>query len=501
MTTAHTQLRERLAELTDLRHAGQLLEWDQQTMMPPRGGGVRAEALATLERMNHELFVAPDTERMLNAAERELNGTDPDSDEARLVSVVRRRFDKASRVPASLAADMARASSVGHEAWVKARAASDFQAFVPYLERNFELARRYVQCLPEFAVPYDALLDDYEPGMRSAEVTRIFSELKAELVPLIAAISAAPPVDDAFMHGHVDVEHQRRLVGEVLRRMGFDSASWRLDEAAHPFATSFGRHDVRLTTRWDEHNFISAVHTAMHECGHGLYEAGIAESLQRTPLGHAESLGLHESQSRTWENFVGRSRSFCELLAPLARTVAGVEIEPDPLFRAVNRVTPSFIRVEADEATYGLHVVLRYELERDLIEGRLEVRDLEPAWNARFTEYLGLEVPDAAHGVLQDVHWAGGSIGYFCTYALGNLIAGQLWERARTDLPELDRQIETGDLAPLREWLGETVHRHGAKFSMAEILQRVVGRPIEVGPFVGYLKAKLADVYGADVVV
>jgi carboxypeptidase Taq len=418
-----------------------------------------------------------------------------------MVSVVRRRFDKASRVPASLAADMARASSVGHEAWVKARAASNFQAFVPYLERNFELARRYVEYLPEFESPYDALLDDYEPGMRSAEVTRIFSELKDELVPLIAAINAAEPVDDTFLHGHVEVDRQRRLVGEVLRRMGFDPAGWRLDEAAHPFATSFGRHDVRLTTRWDEYNFISAVHTAMHECGHGLYEAGIAESLQRTPLGHAESLGLHESQSRTWENFVGRSRPFCRLLAPLAREVAGVGLEPDALFRAVNRVTPSFIRVEADEATYGLHVVLRYELERDLIEGRLEVRDLEQAWNACFTEYLGLEVPDAAHGVLQDVHWAGGSIGYFCTYALGNLIAGQLWERARADLPQLDAQIEAGELRPLRDWLGETIHRHGAKFSMAETLQRVVGGPIAVGPFVGYLKAKLADVYGADVVV
>src|SRR5947209_4499070 len=390
MSTAQTQLRERLAELTDLRHAGQLVAWRQLARMPPRGGVVRAEALATLERMNHELFIAPDTGRMLEAAERDLNGTDPDSDEARLVSVVRRRFDKASRIPASLAADMARASSVGHEAWVKARAASDFQAFVPYLERNFELARRYVDCLPEFESPYDALLDDYEPGMRSAEVTRIFTELKDALRPMIAAIAEVPPPDDSFLHVGVEIDRQRRLVGEVLRRMGFDTASWRLDEAAHPFATSFGRHDVRLTTRWDEHNFISAVHTAMHECGHGLYEAGIAESLQRTPLGHAESLGLHESQSRTWENFVGRSRPYCRMLAPLIRGLAGVQVEPDPLFAAVNRVTPSFIRVEADEATYGLHVVLRYELERDLIEGRLEVSELEEAWNARFFEYLGL---------------------------------------------------------------------------------------------------------------
>ncbi len=500
MTTAQMQLRERLAELTDLRHAAQLLEWDQQTMMPPQGSGVRAEALATLERMSHDLFIAPDTGRLLDAAERDLDGADPDSDEARLISVVRRRFEKAARIPTELAAEMARASSIGHEAWVKARAASDFQAFVPYLQRNFELARRYVECLPAFDSPYDALLDDYEPGMRSAEVTQIFTELKDALVPLIAAINAAAPIDDSFLHGRVEVARQRRLVAEVLRRMGFDTASWRLDEAAHPFATSFGRHDVRLTTRWDEHNFISAVHTAMHECGHGLYEAGIAESLQRTPLGHAESLGLHESQSRTWENFVGRSRPFCRMLAPLIGELVGVEVGPDALFAAVNRVTPSYIRVEADEATYGLHVVLRYELERDLIEGRLEVADLEQAWNARFFEYLGLEVPDAAHGVLQDVHWAGGSIGYFATYALGNLIAGQLWERARADLPALDDQIEAGQLAPLRDWLGENVHRHGAKFSMSETLQRVVGGPIAVGPFVGYLTGKLREVYGADVV-
>ena len=500
MGTAQTELRQRLAELTDLRHAGQLLEWDQQTMMPPRGSGVRAEALATLERLNHELFIAPETGRMLDRAQAELNGADPDSDEARLISVVRRRYEKASRIPASLAADTARAASVGHEAWVKARAACDFQAFAPYLERNFELARRYVEYLPEFESPYDALLDDYEPGMRSAEVTRIFTELKQELMPLIAAIAAADPVQDDFLHVKVDIERQRRLVNEVLRRMGFDRAGWRLDEAAHPFATSFGRHDVRLTTRWDEYNFISAVHTAMHECGHGLYEAGIAESLQRTPLGHAESLGLHESQSRTWENLVGRSQPFCRLLAPLIRELTGVDVQADPLFRAVNRVTPSFIRVEADEATYGLHVVLRYELERDLIEGRLEIAGLEAAWNERFYEYFGLEVPDAAHGVLQDVHWAGGSIGYFCTYALGNLIAGQLWERAQADLSSLDDQIEAGDLGPLRDWLGESVHRHGAKFSMAETLQRVVGGPIAVPPFVGYLKAKLAVVYGEGVV-
>jgi carboxypeptidase Taq len=258
---------------------------------------------------------------------------------------------------------------------------------------------------------------------------------------------------------------------------------------------------VRITTRWDESYFPSALYGAMHECGHGLYEAGIDDSLQRTPLGQTESLGLHESQSRLWENMVGRGRAFCTPLAPVISDVTGGSVAPDDetLFRAVNRVSPSFIRVEADEATYGLHIVLRFELEQELIDGRLGVAELPEAWNARFKEYLGLDVPDNRHGVLQDVHWSGGLIGYFPTYALGNLIAGQLWERVQRDIPGLQEQLRMAELGELREWLRENVHRHGSKFPTTELLTRVVGGSMAVGPFVAYLKGKIQAVYGIEV--
>jgi carboxypeptidase Taq len=503
MTTAVDQLRQWLAEIADLGDVTYLLEWDQQTMMPVRGAAGRAEALATLRRISHERFVSAETGRLLERARAALDGDDPTSDDTSLVRVATRRWEKARRVPIDLAAARAKAASLGQEAWRDARAQSDFAAFAPYLERNLELTRRYIDCFDGFDCPYDVLLDDYEPGMRTAAVDGLFGPLKAELVPLIATlVENSGRVDDSCLHGDFPVESQRRLVDEAVRLMGYDPAAWRIDTAVHPFATSFGAQDVRITTRWEEDYFPAALFGAMHECGHGLYEAGIASSLQRTPLGHAESLGLHESQSRLWENMVGRGRPFCEVLAPLvAREFGGAlsGLAPDTLYRAVNRVHPSFIRVEADEATYGLHIVLRFELEQQLVEGRLTIGELPEAWNATFKRYLGLDVPDDARGVLQDVHWSTGSFGYFPTYALGNLIAGQLWQRARGDLADLDEQLAAGNLRALREWLREHVHRHGAKFEMHELLPRVVGSTIAVEPFVAYLKAKLSDVYGLTV--
>ena len=486
------ELRKRLAQLADLNHIAQLLEWDQHTVMPPRGAESRAESRATLERIAHELFISDETGRLLDAAAGAVNG---DSDDARIVTVARRRWDKARRVPSELAAEMARAGALGHEAWVEARRRSDFAAFVPYLKHNLELSRRYVDCFEGFACAYDALLDDYEPGMKTTQVADLFGELRGELQPLIADLRDRS-VDDSPLHGDFPVERQRRLVADVIALMGFDSESWRMDDTVHPFATSIGAGDTRITTRWDETYFASALYGAMHECGHGLYEAGIAPELKRTPIGHGESLGLHESQSRLWENMVGRSRPFADVLAPRVSALFGTEVEPDTLYRAVNRVRPSLIRVEADEATYGMHIVLRFELEQELIEGRLKVGELPEAWKTRIKDYLGIDVPDDAHGVLQDVHWSAGMFGYFPTYALGNLIAGQLWAQARADLPDLDRRIAAGELTPLREWLREQVHRHGAKYPAAELIERVTGEPIGVGPFMSYLREKLTAVYG-----
>jgi len=498
-------LKERMGQLSDLGHALSLAHWDQQTMMPPRGGEARAESLATLTRIIHELFVADETGRLLDDAAGELNGADRDSDDIRLIALVRRQWEKARRVPTDLAAEMVRAASVGQEAWITARADSDFQNFAPYLEHNFELARRYVDChagADGFQCGYDALLDEFEPQMPTARVSALFEELKNELVPVIARLSGvADPVDDRLLYAPFAVDGQRELVREIVALMGFEDTGWRIDDTVHPFATRIGGGDVRITTRWDERFFPTGLYGAMHECGHGLYEAGLPPSQRRSPLGATESLGLHESQSRLWENMVGRGRSFCTVLAPRIAALAGgslSDLDADGLYRAVNRVKPSFIRVEADEATYALHIILRFELEQALIEGTLKVRDLPEAWNAGFQEYFGITVTDDADGVLQDVHWAAGLIGYFPTYALGNLIAGQLWQRAHADLPGIEDELAGGRLGSLREWLGQRVHRHGAKFTTAELLEREAGGPISVTPFTDYLKAKLGDVYGLD---
>ncbi|HWE14537.1 MAG TPA: carboxypeptidase M32 [Solirubrobacteraceae bacterium] len=498
-------LKERMALLADLAHASSLAGWDQQTMMPPRGAEARAASLATLTRISHELFIDDETGRLLDGAAQELAGADPDSDDARLVALVRRQWDKGRRVPPELAAGMTHAASLGQEAWIAARKASDFQAFAPYLERNLELARRYIECHTgsgDFGCAYDVVLDDYEPRMPTADVARLFAELKGALTPMIARLTAAGSVgDNELLRGSFPVAQQRTLVREVVELMGFDDAGWRIDDTVHPFASRIGVGDVRITVRWDEEYFPMGLYGAMHECGHGLYEAGLPKSFRRSPLGAAQSLGMHESQSRLWENMVGRGRAFCEVLAPRIARLGGERragINADGLYRSVNQVKPSFIRVEADEATYALHIILRFELEQELIDGRLTVRELPEAWNARFAEYFGLTVSDDADGVLQDVHWAAGLIGYFPTYALGNLIAGRLWERAQTELADLQEQIAAGQLGTLREWLGQRVHRHGAKFTTRELLQRELGGPISVRPFVDYLRNKLGDVYGLD---
>jgi carboxypeptidase Taq len=499
MSKSIERLRERLAEIEDVRSAAELLGWDQQTKMPPAGGPQRAEALATLERIGHEAFISAEIGELLEASSTDLEReqADYDSDDASLVRLVRRQWEKARRVPTELAAELAKAGSVGQDAWVEARRNNDFEAFAPYLQKNLELAHRYTECFDGFDCAYDALLDDYEPDMTAAEVTRLFAELRDELVPLIAEV-AKHTVDDGPVHASIAIDSQRQLVREVVELMGFTDSGWRMDDAVHPFATSFGSTDVRITNRWDQSYFPGALYGGMHECGHGLYEAGIGESLQRTPLGHGTSLGVHESQSRMWENMVGRGSPFSNVLAPKAARLFGGSlsgIEPGVLFRAVNRIQPSLIRVEADEATYSLHIIIRFELEQELINGTLAVADAAAAWNAKYNEYLGIEVPDDTNGVLQDVHWSAGLVGYFPTYALGNLIAGQLWQQVHKDLPGLDDQLAAGELQGLREWLRENVHRHGSKFTTTELLQRIVGGPMEVGPFVSYLKNKLSDVY------
>jgi len=398
-------LNARLAELADLDSAGSLLEWDHQTMMPASGAAARAHSVATLRQVRHERFISADTGRLLEAATAELDGLSPESDEASIVRVATRRWEKARRVPAELAAEMAHAGAEGHDVWVRARANSDFRAFAPSLERNIELARRYIDCFDWFECPYDALLDDYDPGMRTSHVRRLFDELRSELVPLLRVVAEhSDRVGDSCLRGDFPVARQRELVDQVLALMSFDRDAWRIDDTVHPFEISIGAGDTRITTRWDDDFLPAGLYSAMHECGHGLYESGIPASLKRTTIGHGESLSVHESQSRMWENMVGRSRQFCSVLAPRIAQVFGISLDPDTLYRAVNRVSPSLIRVEADEATYSLHIVMRFELEQELIDGRLRVAELPEAWNARVKEYFGIDVPDDAHGVLRDRH-------------------------------------------------------------------------------------------------
>jgi carboxypeptidase Taq len=496
-------LKERLGRLADLRSVSGLAHWDQQTKMPPAGALGRAEALATLQRFSHELFVDAETGRLLEGAEAETASADPSSDDACLTRLVRRQWDKAKRVPTELAAELARAASMGQEAWVLARENGDFATFAPHLQRNVDLAREYVAYHlghDGYECAYDVLLDDYEPEMRTRTVAELFSELRGELVPLITEVTrVADRVDDRLLHGNFPVDQQRALVRDAVQMMGFTADAWRMDDTVHPFAIRVAHGDVRITTRWDESYFPMGLYGAMHECGHGLYEAGIPSSFERSPLGGGESLGMHESQSRLWENMVGRSRAFCGVLAPrVSRHFGLAEVDPEALFRAVNRVHGSYIRVESDEVTYALHIVMRFELEQQLVDGTLRIEDLPEAWNSRFEEFFGLKVSDDREGVLQDVHWSAGLIGYFPTYALGNLIAGQLWQRAHVELPDLEASIASGDLAPLRAWLGEKVHQHGSKFTTAELLERAVGDPISVQPFVGYLKNKLSQIYDLD---
>ncbi len=500
MGKAMADLRDWLGEISDLRRAAALLQWDKQTMMPRRGADSRTEQLATLERITHERFISARTGELIEAAEAERAAGPPDSIDARIVSEARRLYDKSRQVPADLAAARTTAASDGYRIWVQARETDDFATFAPALERNFRLTREYVSCFDGQEHPYDVVLDDFAPGMRTGEVTRLLGEMRDALVPLIEQL-APRPVDRSPLHVRFAVEDQRRLVDRVLHWMGFSDAGWRLDDTVHPFEQSFSVHDVRLTTRYVESYFPTALYAAMHECGHGLYEAGIAPELQRTPLGTIRSSAIHESQSRLWENMVGRSRAFCAALAPvLAEHARGAldGLAPEALFRAVNTVQPSTIRIEADETTYGLHIVARFELELALLGGALDVSDLPEAWNAKMAEYLGVEVASHDEGVMQDVHWSEALVGYFPAYAIGNLIAGQLWARIRRDIPELEDQLARADLWPLREWLREQVHRHGSRYGDRELLGRVVGEPVRVGPFIAYLREKLAEVYQLD---
>jgi carboxypeptidase Taq len=486
---AYEELRNRLAEISDLSTTAQLLFWDQQTKMPTAAAASRAEQTATIGRLAHQMFVTDDIGRLLDDLRGYEESLPAESDEASLIRVTRHDWEKARRVPPELTAELRRSGSLALRAWAEARPASDYDALKPHLVRNLDLRRRYVDCFEPAGEPYDVLLDDFERGMKTAEVREVFDRLKVGLIDLLHAVEPADasPLERAFPR-----DRQERFAMHVLDRFGFDPASWRLDPTSHPFMSSPGYGDIRLTTHYEDTGLMS-LFASMHEFGHGIYEYGVAESLARTPLGTGASMGLHESQSRMWENLIGRGRQFWSHFFPeIQRAFPGVldDVDEEAFYHAVNAVRPSLIRVDADEVTYSLHIILRFELEQELLSGRLSLDDLPEAWNARMKEYIGIDVPNHADGVLQDMHWASGLLGYFPTYALGNVISVQIWNAALEAVPEIPDRVVEGEFGPLREWLRENLYRHGRKFTPQEMLERVTGSRIDPEPYLAYLRDK-----------
>ena len=483
----------RLGELADLASASTLLGWDRETQMPAAGARARGEVAATIDKVAHQRLADPAVGELVESVAAQVAG-DAESDVAAIVRVVRRDHERAVRIPPELTVEMARATAAALPAWQEARASSEFARFQPFLERNVELRRELAACFPEAAHPYDALIDIYEPGATVAATRDVFDRTRAGLVPLVAAIAERP--EPAPLPGPFAEAGQRAVALEIARSFGYDDNAWRIDDAVHPFMSGVSRQDIRVTSRWSEDD-LAGIFAVMHEVGHGLYEAGIDPALDRTTLGTGVSLGMHESQSRLWENQVGRSRALWTHWLPRAAgefpQLRGVDL--DGFLRAVNVVRPTLIRVDADEATYTLHVILRFELEVAIIEGSLAIADVPAAWNERMRDLLGIEVPDDAQGCLQDIHWAFGEFGYFPTYALGNIVSGQLWQAARAALPDLETQLAAGDGSGLLAWLRENVHSHGRRLDPPELLRRATGQELDPEPQLDYLREKYGELY------
>jgi len=498
MKRAFAELRSRLAEIEDLARVNVLMRWDTETHMPPAGAGARAEQRATLVSVLHDRRTDPALGSLLERLRPFEEAHAPESFEASLIRVARRDHDKAVRVPTRLRGELARAASLGYEAWLRASEAEDYAIVLPHFQRNLELRHEYVACFAPAGDPYDVVLDDYEPGLTTAEVEAIFDRLKAPLLAMARAAAAAGPGDDDCLRGSFPRDAQRRVALAILSAWGMDDAAWRLDDTVHPFQASMAIADIRLSSHFDESNLHGVLWT-LHEFGHGLYERQLDVAYARTPLAHGASCAFHESQSRLWENLVGRRLStwrwcYPTLQAELPAQFADVSLET--FHRALNRVHPSLTRGDADEVTYGLHVILRFELERELLAGRLDLRELPAAFDAKMREYLGLDPPSLALGVLQDVHWADMMFGYFPTYLLGNIVSVQLWERAEADIGDLDERFERGEFAPLADWLREHVHRFGRTLTPHELLRRITGAGIDADPYLAHLERKLAGQTG-----
>ena len=497
--SALDETRARLQEIDDLKRAAQVLEWDQSTYMPPGGAEGRARQMATLEKLAHERSSDPALGELLDKLLPYADQLPADSDDAALIRVAHRDFTRAKRVPASLMGEIANHTGLSYSVWAGARPANDFATVRPYLEKTLELSRRYAECFPEAAHIADPLIDASDEGMTVATIRPLFAELRNFLTPLVAAIAAKPETDASALHQHFPESLQWAFGEQMIRDYGYDFNRGRQDKTHHPFMTRFNWGDCRITTRFEENYLGAGLFATLHEAGHALYEMGTDPSYDATPLGDGTSSGVHESQSRTWENVVGRSLAvwkhyYPKLQATFPEQLGKVDL--DAFYRAINKVKPSLIRVEADEVTYNLHIIIRFELECELLEGKVTVAELPELWRARYQEYLGVSSPDDRDGVLQDVHWFAGLIGgAFQGYTLGNIFAGQFYAAAQKAIPDLTSQLEQANFAPLHTWLRENIYRHGRKYTAQDLVQRVTGEALQLAPYQEYLTTKYGAIY------
>ena len=493
-----TRLKLAVGEVVDLQRAAALLEWDEQVYMPPGGAPAHGEMVATIRKTAHEKLTSDDVGRLIDELEPTLASLDPDSDEHRIISVTARDYHKAACVPSAFVAELAQTVSTAQHAWIAARAQSDYSKFSPHLARLIELKQRYITFFPPREHPYDTLLDEFEPGITTADVKALFAIIRPRQVELIRSIADRPQVDDSFLRVPYAENDLWKFGEEVITTFGFDWTRGRQDRSVHPFATGIGPDDVRITTRIVPNEPFSLFFGTAHETGHALYEQGIAGDYRRSLLGDGASLGIHESQSRLWENLVARSWPFWQHFFPKLQqrfpTQLGT-VSAERFYRGINKVQRSLIRVESDEATYNLHIMLRVEMEIAMLAGDVSVNDLPALWNSRMQEYLGLTPDTDARGILQDIHWSIGAIGYFATYTLGNVISAQLWNAFGRANPDRDADIARGEFAPLLTWLRSNVHRFGRKYKPQELVERVTSSRIDPEPYLQYLESKYRRIY------
>ncbi len=489
-----TELKFRLQEINSLNAASALMSWDQSTYMPAQSAPYRGQQMADLGRMAHERLIAPEIGHLLDALQPKMANMNPLSTEAAMVAITRHDYDRAKRIPADFVAEFAQHSSHAYVTWKKARAEKNFRLVSDVLKKTLELSQRLAAYYPEYSHPIDALIADVDPGFNVATLRPLFQELRSHLVPLFREVTAAGFLDNSCLNGHFSETAQWQFGEKVVAAMGYDFQRGRQDKTAHPFMTRFSAGDVRITTRVNEYNIVDSLFSTIHEAGHALYELGIDPSLEGTRLASGTSSAVHESQSRLWENLVGRSFDFWQHFFPVLQATFPEQlgqVNLSQFYKAINRVEGSLIRTDADEVTYNLHVMIRFDLECALLEGRLKVSDLPEAWDSRYETDIGIRAPHVGDGVLQDVHWFAGTIGgYFQSYTIGNIMSAQFFQKAAQVIPELSAQIQRGEFVHLREWLRKEIHQYGRKIAGPELVQRATGRALEIAPYVNYLQSK-----------